>query len=230
MTGWFRRPNTRAFTLIELLVVIAIIAILAAILTPAVTAALLKAKVTDASTRARSMYQTLFLRQVDNVYMSSALPYPVKSNTLNATYMAFPDSTEFFRFVVTDGVMNVAFQYFALPGMPAARGKNPLEFKEENNGWCVTGGLTEKSPEDTPLFFTRNLDVDVLGLDKIVDEQGVMLARTPQTLLPFETKGFAFVTKGGSSYALVGESIKKEAFTNLFVASGATNIVLRPQP
>ena len=223
------RRVTRGFTLIELLVVIAIIAILAAILTPAVTAALLRAKVNDMSTRARSMYQSIFAQQTENPYTSSGITYPVKSNTINGTYGAFPDSTEYFRWIVTNGVMNVAFQYFSGPSMPAAKGKNPVDFKEENNAWCVASGLTERSPEDAPFVFTRNLDVTTLGQDQIVDTEGPLLGRTPQTTLPFGNKAFAFVTKGGSAYALQGDTLKVDNFTNLFVTAGITNPVLRPQ-
>ena len=223
------RRVTRGFTLIELLVVIAIIAILAAILTPAVTAALLRAKVNDMSTRARSMYQSIFAQQTENPYTSSGITYPVKSNQVNGAYGAFPDSTEYFKWIVTNGVMNVAFQYFSGPSMPSAKGKDPLNFKEENNAWCVAGSLTERSPEDAPFVFTRNLQVNTLGQDAITDATGPMLARTPETQLPFGTKAFAFVTKGGSAYALQGDTLKIDNFTNLFIVSGITNPVLRPE-
>jgi prepilin-type N-terminal cleavage/methylation domain-containing protein len=228
MSKLFRR--VRGFTLIELLVVIAIIAILAAILTPAVTAALLRARVNDMSTRARSMYQSIFAKQTEDVYGGGGLVYPVKSNAVNGIYGAFPDSTEYFKWMVTNNVMNVSFTFFAGPSMVSAKGKDPTSFKEENNAWCVSGSMTERSPEDAPFIFTRNLQVDILGQTPVVDASGPMLARTPDTQLPFGTRAFAFVTKGGSAYALQGDSLKAEQFTNLFVVAGITNPVLRPTP
>ena len=228
----FTRPG---FTLIELLVVIAIIAILAAVLTPAVTQALLRGKAMGIASNARSMYQSIFAKEIsDAAYISTSISFP-KKGALNPGLNTFPFSTDYFRHVVTSEIMNVSFSFFAAPGIPAASGKtvaDAVNFTDLNNAWCVTADVTDRSPEDLPFIFTRNLNIQTLN-EGPVDGTGVKLAREGDDVNPFGEKAFVFVTKGGSSYALLAESIKPANFTNLFVTiasgpSATTNQVLRP--
>lgn len=222
----FIRKIARGFTLIELLVVIAIIAILAAVLTPAVTQALLRGKAMGLASNARSMYQSIFAKEIsDAAYISTGVSFP-KYNASPTTANEFKDSTDYFINVVTAEIMNVSFSFFAAPGIPSAKGKDPTAFKPENNAWCISAGLTDKSAEDVPFIFTRNMSIKKLS-DATVASGKPKLGESGFEN-PFGDKAFVFATKGGSSYALLADSLKVDNFTSLFVTVGASNDVLRP--
>lgn len=229
MSQLIRKLKFRGFTLIELLVVIAIIAILAAVLTPAVTQALLRGKAMGLASNARSMYQSIFAKEIsDAAYISTTISFP-KYGTAS-TGSVYQYSTEYFKTVVTTEIMNVSFSFFAAPGIPAAKGKNADGFKPENNAWCITGNLTDRSAEDLPFIFTRNLNITDLKNPTVAN--GAPKIGEAGYEEPFGNKAFVFVTKGGSAYALLSDSLKVDNFTNLFDTSSATNAnqypILRP--
>ncbi len=220
------RKITRGFTLIELLVVIAIIAILAAVLTPAVTQALLRGKAMGLASNARSMYQSIFAKEIsDAAYISTSITFPKYGSSTGYT-----ESTSYFKNVVTSEIMNVSFSFFAAPGVPAAKGKDPNNFKPENNAWCITANVTDKSAEDIPFIFTRNISITDLSQPTVAN--GKPKIGDSGFEEPFGNKAFVFVTKGGSAYALLADSLKVDNFTNLFDNSAATNAgvypILRP--
>jgi prepilin-type N-terminal cleavage/methylation domain-containing protein len=224
MSKIIRRFKPRAFTLIELLVVIAIIAILAAVLTPAVTQALLRGKAMGLASNARSMYQAIFAKEIgDSAYLSSGSTFPRYGTSTTGNY--FSTSTDYFKYIVSNEIMNVSFSFFSGPGIQAAQGKEPNNFRPENNAWCVTADASDRSAEDMPFIFTRNLYITRLS-DTLIAGNKPRIGETGYEL-PFGDKAFVFVTKGGSSYALLSDSLKPANFTNLFVAI-TNNQVLRP--
>jgi prepilin-type N-terminal cleavage/methylation domain-containing protein len=225
-----RRVKMRAFTLIELLVVIAILAILATFLIPAVTGALLKGKVIGLVANGKSIHQALFAKSTEDVYVTTASSWPNKGS-LNVQSNSYPDSTEFFRMVVTSGIMNVSFSYFAAPEIPSAQGKNVQTFKEENNAWDVTAGMNDGSDEEIPFLMTRNLQID--NMNKPIISGSTLLIGSeqggdPRTLKPFGAKAFVFVTKGGSGFGLSGPQMQPNVVTNLFQQSTNDLKILRP--
>lgn len=211
--------KVKGFTLVELLVVIAIIALLVAIVFPAISNALLRGRVTATSVNGRNIHQAIVAAQVADVYISTASPFPDSSSTDRN----FANSTQYFTFLVTGRVLNVAWSFFAPPGVPAAR--EMAQFNADRNGWCVVD-QSENMPDTAPFLFTKNLNITALQAPSI-----------PSALVgqPFIDKGFAFVTRGGAAFALVGDDVSDEArFRGLFITersdTGADlgNTVIRP--
>ena len=102
MSKLWRSKCLRAFTLIELLVVIAIIAILAAILVPAVSDALLRGRLTQTLSNGKNIYVALFAQEMTDAVFMRGAPYPNSD-----TNIVFDDSTAYFKWVVTNSIMNV---------------------------------------------------------------------------------------------------------------------------
>ena len=206
MSRFFRRIR-RGFTLIELLVVIAIISILAAILVPAVSDALLRGRLTQVMSNGKNLYTALFAKEMEEAVFMRTAPYPVEGTTA-VTNMIFGTATDFFQWVVTGGVMNVEFSFFAAPGVPSASGTNAASFKAANNAWCITSGVGESTPDGTPLFFTRNLYLENLNelLPTTTDLSDLLpsAGKGPSGNLdntPFADKAVVLVFKGGSTMA-----------------------------
>ena len=214
MSKLWRRINVRAFTLIELLVVIAIIAILAAVLTPAVTDALTRGKMTGIMNNGRSIYLSLFAKDTEDPVFNSGSPFPY-SKGKNSGVFEFQDSTEYFRWIITNSVMNVDFSFFSAPGIIPIKGTNAASFLPPNNAWCMTANVGESTPDGAPLLFTRNLNIMTLDASDLKD---AMI-----DVAPFGKKGVVVVTKGGSTM-----SLKQDYLTNNFNSVGAKNDVLRP--
>jgi prepilin-type N-terminal cleavage/methylation domain-containing protein len=222
MSKLWRRKYLRAFTLIELLVVIAIIAILAALLVPAINLALLRGRTISTANNLHQMFVLMYAKQVEDVYTTTTTPYP--TNGTSGT-MAFQNSTDFFKYCVTQGVMSVDWTFFAAPGIPQAQGTNAGSFAAINNAYCVVAGLSEQSPANTPFIFTQNLNITKLSDTMITGDKVSALVDGAK---PYGIGGFCFVNKGGAAFAMTGDLLKPEKFTNVFTVADYTYSVLRP--
>ena len=193
-----------AFTLIELLVVIAIIAILAAMLMPAISDALLKSRMMTCAGQGKSIYQALVAGSTTGD--DDCLP-------LSTGPTAFATSTDFFRWMVTNQVVDSTFALFGASGLPICHSAEGSVFTEANNAWCITADLG-RGRNDAPLLFTRNLGVKRLNepaLASLTDDA------------PFGRAGVAVVTRSGTTLVLPPKDLDTR-----FNPVNASNKVLRP--
>ena len=188
------------FTLIELLVVIAIIAMLAAILVPAVNKALTSAALVQTVSNGKNIYTSAFANQMDNTVTSSdSSAWPATGTT----------TVNYFINLVTSGVMNVSYSFFAAKGVTPAVGTT---FTTDNNAWRVTTGMTDGTPEGTTFLVTKNYTG---GLGAWTD--------LDNTAVPFGSAGMVVVHKGGSALSLKANQL---TLANLNPSAYATNLAL----
>ena len=203
-----RRKGLRAFTLIELLVVIAIIAILAALLLPAVARARRSARMMQTVNNGRNIFTLLFAQDMDDFAMGLASPYP-KSAARGGTDTS---STDYFIRMKDTGKLEVEYSYFAAPGVDPATGTT---FEAENNAWAIVTDVTDGSPAQLPILFTRNID----GGNALDPANGHQL---DGAIEPFRGEGSVVVYFGGSASKLTSDAML------LFNPTGQSNEVLRP--
>lgn len=208
--------GAKGFTLVELLVVIAIIALLVAIVFPAISDALLKGRVTAVSINGQNIYKAIIGAQTSDIYLSTASPFPDR----NSDDRDFNNTREYFEFLVTSGVMNVGWSFFAAPGVPSTSERSAFVSNDRFNAWRIVDG-GENIPETVPFLWTRNLEIDNLtqGHEMLVDT-------VFGSLHPFQNRGFAFVTRGGAAYALSAGQLNDQSLKELFVVRDARDNVI----
>ena len=123
--------------------------------------------------------------------------WPQRKAPLNTQNRDFPNSTAFFKWVVTAGVMSVDFAFFSAPGMDAEKSQNPARFDETKNAWAVTVAVNNEMKDDVPVLFTANISQHAEHLTPLRSLSDVpYLARDG---IPFGNKGGVVVLNGIST-------------------------------
>ena len=222
MNKLIRRKLT-GFTLIELLVVIAIISILATILVPAVQNGLVQAKLASVMSNGRNIYLAIAARDMEDV-LSTERAWPASTGGGSVPEEEYADSTTYFEWMVTNGLLNVDFSFFAAPGVSAALSTNVADFAAENNAWVITADVGTSTKDTTPVLFTRNLgDGSGGNLTKLPDPDGKS-ANLSADVEPFGDKGAVVIRKGGAA-----NKVKKNFDGKTFNSGGEDNPVLYPE-
>ena len=196
-----KTKSSRAFTLIELLVVISIIAILAAVLVPAVSDALMKGKMTEAQSKGKGIHYSIYA-------WVHELNSTLAGNWPSAT--EYPTSTAFFRKLVMTKHTDGGFPQFSVKGMDVCNSfTNDTAFGGNHNAWNLVSNLTEQDGDQTPLLFTKNLDIMKLA------EVSSTMQLNPKiqvgnnrcgNKVPFGRAGVVVIGKGGDGRILKPDS------------------------
>jgi len=194
----------RGFTLIELLVVIGILLILASLIVPITQKAIRKGRLLDALNNGQNIYRSLMIANLDGQAV-----FPVSGGNT-----AYDNSTDFWKWMVENEIIDVDFSRFSAHGLPVYHGLDPAEFMANNNAWCITADITDATRDVTPVIFSRNLDIASLG-DPLDDA----LTDVP----PFGESGVVVVRKGGDAAVLMAGDLE-----TAFNPAEAENPVLRP--
>ena len=196
------KRRTDGFTLLELLVVIVILLILAALLTPHVMEAMKRGRMTEAANNGKVIGTSLLMAELDgNVVMPS-------------TSQPFTTSTEFFKWVITNDVVDATFGMCWAHGMKRYAGVDPTKFSETNNAWCVVANVSESDSSTMPIMFTRNLNINSLS-----DSLDGALTDAP----PFGKSGVIVVRKDCSVTILSAADLN-----DTFNPRGVDRPILRP--
>ena len=126
---------------------------------------------------------------------------------------SFSTSTEYFKWLVTNGVLNVSGNFFGGLEVEPFHGESVSDLAAESVNWCIVADVNESTPENVPVIFSRNLMGDNLS----------------ELQMPTGGEGsIVFITKSGAGYSLFDGDFSSEVYSNLFNVSGLTNKVLRP--
>jgi prepilin-type N-terminal cleavage/methylation domain-containing protein len=188
-----QRERISAFTLIELLVVIAIIAILAALAVPALTSALTKAQMTGTMNNARQLYLAQFQMSNDGAAQgNAALAWP--GDLVTAGYLPVgSDLITYANILLANGYLKGAdaIKLFNAPGsaFTATVTAGPPESLSAPVGTAALKvyPVTEADASNAIFCVSRNYVYDTALVTGSV---------------PYSTKGFIAIQKGGNAVVL----------------------------
>lgn len=130
---------------------------------------------------------------------------------------SYLSSTEYFRWMVTNELIDASFEIFGGAGVPAYRGLDPDLFLPEHNAWAITANIKQTARNSTPVMMTRNgiLENGLLSDIPMVDPE----------VQPFGDKTLIVVRYGGSVEPIRRVELTQDSFN----AVAADNPVLYPE-
>lgn len=216
-----RRRSPAGFSLIELAVVVALGAVLVLLLVFPLGRAVQRGREVQLMLDGRDTARTLQAAPA----RAGTVVEPELQLRSDPEHGEFATSTEYFRYCVTGGMLNVKFAFFSGPGILPAAGTNPAEFTGRNNAWNVVADVNDATVDGIPFLFTKNLDITALRpagdyaayLKTDVDSFG-------NPVPAFRKGAVCVVAKGGSACIVKAEQLQ----TNFCPpVAAATNRVLR---
>jgi len=208
----------------EVLMLIVFLMVLVALLIPATRNSLTHPPGFEALNKGRDIYLSLFAASLSNpVKPVSAWPQRRAPFNVAGNARDFPDSTTYFKWCVTSGIMDVDFKMFSARGMwnPATQDRRDLDsFHASNNAWAVTVGADHATRDGIPVLFTANISADPKQFTRLrTIGQQAFLAKDGK---PYGNKMAIIVHSGGAAFT-VNKTIMEG-----FNPSGATNACLYP--
>jgi prepilin-type N-terminal cleavage/methylation domain-containing protein len=184
-----------AFTLIELLVVIAIIAILAALAVPALTSALSKAQMSGTMNNARQMYLAAFSEANDAAATgASNLGWPgdlVAGGTIGAgNYLAYVNH------ILSNGYMK-AGDLVKMLNAPGANFNPAVNWGVDPPVFTGLGATGNAAIKFYPVTGADSVSVIYAASHNYV--YNTALTNTGNPGIPYGTKGFVVIKKGGDA-------------------------------
>jgi hypothetical protein len=208
----------------EVLVLIAFLTVLVALLIPATQNSLTHPPGFEALNKGRDIYVSLFAASLSNpakpvsVWPQRRAPFNVAGNARD-----FPDSTTYFKWCVTSGIMDADFTIFSTRGMwdPATQDPgDPDSFHASNNAWAITVGADHATRDGIPVLFTANISADSKRFTRLLTiDQQAFLAKDGK---PYGNKTAIIVHSGGAAFTV------NETIVEGFNPSGASNACLYP--
>ena len=214
-----RVPSKTGFNLIELLVVLALLALVAFLLVRALHDAAQRGREAQTLSDGRQAARALQEAPLHTPPGAALEPAPISDPSRGV----FATSTEYFQYLVTNGVLNVKFAFFAVEGVPALGSTNAAEFTGRYNAWNVVTDINDSTPDGTPFMFTKNLDITSVRTDQ--DFRAHLKSDVDSFGNPvpaFGAKAVCVVGKGGSAMIVKADQLQEN-----FTPPGATNRVLR---
>ena len=128
-------------------------------------------------------------------------------------HMDWKSSTEYFSYVVAEGLLSLDFRFFSAVNLPPATGG---KLEPENNAWCMNASHGTNAPGHVPALFTRNMYFTVA-------DGSVKATLSPEQ--PFGKGGAAVVLWNGTCLHVRSRDL--DALTRNLSAEHVQNI-LRP--
>jgi hypothetical protein len=177
---------------------------------PVINRAILQARLAQMSSNGRQIFLSIMMDAHSTSPMSDSVSFWPESDT-------YPTSTDYFRWMVTNDVIDATFEMFAGAGVPAYGGLDPEQFLPKYNAWAITADISDITRSSVPILVTRNavLENGLLSDVPMVDPE----------MLPFGDKAIVVVRFGGSAQPIKRFELNEETFN----AVAADNPLLYPE-
>ena len=174
----------KGFTRIELACVVALVALCVALALPMVNRLNDNRLLSAQAERGRTIYTVLYAQ---GMFLD---PF-IRESYKNPDPHEFPTSTDYFRSLITNRVINTGYDFFSGIDAQPCKSDDPHEFTETNNAWCVTAHFDKMTNESSPVYISRNVSLAAIGSGETPRIKGKSR---------LGKRYWMFITRGGSSH------------------------------